>query len=150
MEFYCKVTPRGLVPLADADWESKKRLKADAEVMVRVTTPRNIKFHRKFFALLRVTLANLPEEIEQRMHISSIDALLAAIKIDMGYYDTVQVAGRSVVRLKSISFGKMDEEAFERFYDLAVTDILNNYLQGTDRNELLQEANEYAGVQTGQ
>lgn len=146
MEFFCKVTPRGLVPLADADWESKKRLKADSEVLVRVTTPRNIKFHRKFFALLRVTLANLPEEVEQRMHISSVDSLLAAIKIDMGYYDTVKVAGRNVVRLKSISFGKMDGAAFERFYDLAVTDILNNYLQGTARNELLQEVELQAGV----
>ena len=107
--------------------------------------PRNLRFHKKFMALLRLTLDNLPEDIQQSMHIYSIEAMLAAVKIDLGYYDTVQVSGRNVVKLRSISFARMDETAFGRFYDLAVTDILNNYLQGADRNLLLQEVEETIG-----
>ncbi|WP_417086083.1 DUF1367 family protein [Lancefieldella rimae] len=145
MDFFCRVTPAGLVPLDDMDWEQKKQLRLGSDVRVHITMPRNLRFHKKFMALLRLTLDNLPEDIQQSMHIYSIEAMLAAVKIDLGYYDTVQVSGRNVVKLRSISFAKMDETAFERFYDLAVTDILNNYLQGADRNLLLQEVEETIG-----
>lgn len=145
MDFFCRVTPAGLVPLDDMDWEQKKQLRLGFDVRVHITMPRNLRFHKKFMALLRLTLDNLPEDIQQSMHIYSIEAMLAAVKIDLGYYDTVQVSGRNVVKLRSISFAKMDETAFERFYDLAVTDILNNYLQGADRNLLLQEVEETIG-----
>ncbi|WP_462375948.1 DUF1367 family protein [Segatella buccae] len=145
MDFFCRVTPAGLVPLDDMDWEQKKQLRLGSDVRVHITMPRNLRFHKKFMALLRLTLDNLPEDIQQSMHIYSIEAMLAAVKIDLGYYDTVQVSGRNVVKLRSISFAKMDEAAFERFYDLAVTDILNNYLQGADRNLLLQEVEETIG-----
>ena len=145
MDFFCRVTPAGLVPLDDMDWEQKKQLRLGSDVRVHITMPRNLRFHKKFMALLRLTLDNLPEDIQQSMHIYSIEAMLAAVKIDLGYYDTIQVSGRNVVKLRSISFAKMDEAAFERFYDLAVTDILNNYLQGADRNLLLQEVEETIG-----
>lgn len=145
MDLFCRVTPAGLVPLDDMDWEQKKQLRLGSDVRVHITMPRNLRFHKKFMALLRLTLDNLPEDIQQSMHIYSIEAMLAAVKIDLGYYDTVQVSGRNVVKLRSISFAKMDETAFERFYDLAVTDILNNYLQGADRNLLLQEVEETIG-----
>lgn len=145
MDFFCRVTPAGLVPLDDMDWEQKKQLRLGSDVRVHITMPRNLRFHKKFMALLRLTLDNLPEDIQQSMHIYSIEAMLAAVKIDLGYYDTVQVSGGNVVKLRSISFARMDEAAFERFYDLAVTDILNNYLQGADRNLLLQEVEETIG-----
>jgi len=143
MDFFCRVTPTGLVPLDDADWQLKKQLRLGSDVRVQVTMPRNIKFHRKFFALLNITLDNLPETIQNAQCIFSVEALLAALKIDMGYYDIFKVNGHHVAKLRSISFAKMDETQFEHFYDLAVTDILNNYLKGTDRNYLLQEVEQF-------
>ena len=145
MDFFCRVTENGLVPLDDNDWEVKKQLKLGSDVHVLVAMPRNIKFHRKFFALLNLTLDNLPEVLQNELHIYNIESLLAAIKIDLGYFNTVNVTGRYVVKLRSISFAKMDEAAFEKFYDNAVTNILNNYLKGTDRNQLLQEVQSFIG-----
>jgi hypothetical protein len=145
MDFFCRVTEKGLVPLDDNDWEVKKQLKLGSDVQVRVVMPRNIKFHRKFFALLSLTLENLPEVLQNELHIYNIESLLAAIKIDLGYFNTVNVTGRYVVKLRSISFAKMDEAAFEKFYGNAVTNILNNYLKGTDRNQLLQEVQSFIG-----
>ena len=147
MDFYCRVTAEGLVPLDDMDWELKKKLGLGTDVRVHVTIPRNIKFHRKFFALLTLTVENLPETLQKETNIFSVEALLAAVKIDMGYYDIVKVAGRNIVKLRSISFAKMDEQQFSRFYDLAVTDILSNYLRGTDRNSLLQEVEQFISNQ---
>ena len=145
MDLFCKVTETGLVPLDDNDWEVKKLLRLGSDVKVHITMPRNIKFHRKFFALLNLTLDNMRENVQNKLHIYNIEALLTALKIDMGYYSIIKIAGKYVARLRSISFAKMDQAAFEKFYDLAVTDILNNYLNGTDRNTLLQEVEQFIG-----
>ncbi len=150
MDFYCRVAPEGLVPLDDIDWEQKRQLRLGSDVRVHVTMPRNIKFHRKFFALLNITFDNLPEKIQKERHIDNIEELLSLIKIHMGYYDIVQVDGRNVINLHSISFAKMDETAFRQFYDLAVTDILHCFLQGTDREELLQEVDYFINNKTMQ
>ncbi len=143
MDFFCRVTSTGLVPLDDVDAQAKAQLHIGADVKVHVTMPRNILFHRKFFALLGLTVANLPEQLAASMHIYNIETLLAALKIDLGYFDTVEVAGRYIARLRSISFAKMSQEQFERFYDQAVTDILSNYLIGTSRADLLSEVEQF-------
>lgn len=145
MDFYCKVTSTGLVPLDDNDLQQYRKLTLGSDVRVRVTMPRNIRFHRKFFALLQIVFCNLPERLQQEGRLYSIEALLAAIKIDMGYYSMVKVGGKNVVKLRSISFAKMDEAQFSRFYDLAVTDILNNYLPGTEPGALVQEVEQFIG-----
>lgn len=46
------------MPLYPADYEEKKKLKLGVEYEVEVRIPRNIGFHRKFFALLNVGWAN--------------------------------------------------------------------------------------------
>lgn len=145
MDIFCKVTAMGFVPLDDVDFEAKKRLKIGSNVKCSITQPRNIGFHKKFFALLTLTFDNLPETVQQQTNIYSIEAMLTAIKIDLGYFDIVNVNGNNVVKLRSISFSQMDETQFEKFYDLSVTTILNNYLVGTNRNDLLQEVKEFIG-----
>ena len=143
MDFFCKVMPQGLVPLDDMDWEVKKQLRLGSDVRVHVTMPRNIKFHRKFFALLNITIDNLPEATQQQLRITTTNRLLDVLKIRMGFYDIVQIDGRNVLELHSISFAKMDEYAFGKFYDQAVTEILEFFLKGTDRNDLLQEVEQF-------
>ena len=143
MDFYCRVTSTGLVPLDEIDAEAKAQLRIGSDVRVTVTHPRNIRFHRKFFALLHITVTNLPEHITFSMHIYNVETMLAAVKIDLGYYDAVQVGSREVIKLRSISFTKMSADEFEKFYDLAVTDILNNYLKGTDKDDLLEEVEQF-------
>jgi len=145
MEIYCRVTEKGFVPLDDIDWEQKKLLRIGMDVRCTVSQPRNLKFHKKFFALLTLAYDNLPETIQGATNIHSLESMLAAVKIDLGYFDTVCVAGREVVKLRSISFAKMSEQDFEKFYELAITDILNNYLRGTDRKALEEEIKQYIG-----
>ena len=148
MEFYCRVTATGLVPLDEFDAEQKSKLRLDSDVKVKVSYPRNLEFHRKLMALCRITADNLPHAIAEERHIYNTETMLAAIKIDLGMFDVVDVAGRSIVRLHSISFAKMDESEFERFYDRAVTDILENYLIGADREELKEEVKQFISQRT--
>lgn len=147
MELYCRVTPTGFVPLDDIDWEKKRQLRLDSDVRVRITKPRNIRFHRKFFALLNIAFDNLPEQVQQNRKIDSIEKLLSLIKIHLGYYNVVKIDGRDVIDLHSIIFAKMDETDFRIFYDRAVSDILQCFLQGTDRNDLIQEVEDFISKQ---
>lgn len=143
MKLYCTVTDYGLMPYDDNDLQLFRRLKRGVVVKVETRTPRNLRFHRKFFALLRVTFDNLPEHIASSMHIESIEALLMLLKMDMGYFDVVEIGEHHFVKTRSISFAEMDEAAFSEFYNKAVTCILNNYLTRSsqaDLEEAVQDA----------
>ena len=63
----------------------------------------------------------------------------------MGYYEVFRLNGKEVYQTKSISFAKMDQTEFEQFYDRAVTIIINKYLCGVNRQQLLQEVEEFIG-----
>ena len=42
----------------DSDFEKAKKIKPLKEVKCKITQPRNIKFHRKFFALINLVYDN--------------------------------------------------------------------------------------------
>ena len=63
MEILCRVTAQGLVPIYDSDLDEKKKLREGDTVMCSIRKPRNYEFHKKFFALVRLTFDNLPERL---------------------------------------------------------------------------------------
>lgn len=143
MEIYCQVTQQGLIPLYDSDLEQKRRLKTGSTVLCRISKPRNLRFHKKFFALLRLTFDNLPEHLHASLGIYSEEDMLMSVKIDLGLTTVVRIAGRDVLREGSISFAAMDETEFDGFYHRTVNLILHKYLRGTDRQALLDEVRKY-------
>ena len=133
------MTDAGLVPMYGSDLDEKKRLKKGEEVLCVIRKPRNYKFHKKFFALLRLTLDNLPERMERGLGITCEEDLLDCLKLDLGLAKTVDIGGRRYIRTGSISFGSMDETEFEKFYGRCTDIILNKYLRGTERTALAEE-----------
>lgn len=57
MRLICRVTQQGLLPLYGSDYDEHKRLKEGDEVVVEIKRARNVKFHKKYFALLRLAHA---------------------------------------------------------------------------------------------
>lgn len=143
MKIYCRVTDMGLVPMYDSDFEEKRKLKVGGSVLCEITRPRNYEFHKKFFALLRLTFDNLPERLVRMLDIHSEEDLLTSIKIDLGLFSVVYVGGREVVKVGSISFAAMDNSEFERFYGRSLDIILSRYLRGTDRQSLIDEIDNF-------
>lgn len=137
MDILCKVTAQGLVPMYDSDFEEKKRLREGSVVKVTVTKQRNYEFHKKFFALVRLTFENLPERLHQMLNIHSETDMLTLLKLDLGYAHTVYYGTKQVVIVDSIAFASMDQFEFERFYDRAVDVVLNLYLRGTQKQDLI-------------
>ena len=143
MDIYCMVTDSGLVPMYDSDLEERKKLKRGDRVLCRITKPRNYEFHKKFFALVRLTYENLPEHLHSMLRIRSEEDMLTSIKLELGYADKLWYSGKQIAVPKSISFAAMDQAEFERFFARAVDLVLTLYLRGTDRKELLNEVDKF-------
>ena len=143
MDIYCRVTDIGLIPMYDSDLDKKHRLRIGDNVLCTIKRPRNYEFHKKYFALLRLTVANLPHLIQQQMQIFTEEDLLDCLKIDLGLFTTRWHGGRQIVKTGSISFAKMDNTEFEKFFARSVDAILRIYLRGTDRQALIEEIENY-------
>ena len=143
MDIYCRVTDIGLISMYDSDLDEKHRLRIGDNVLCTIKRPRNYEFHKKYFALLRLTVANLPHLIQQQMQIFTEEDLLDCLKIDLGLFTTCWHGGRQIVKTGSISFAKMDNTEFEKFFARSVDAILRIYLRGTDRQALIEEVENY-------
>lgn len=143
MDIYCRVTDIGLIPMYDSDLDEKHRLRIGDNVLCTIKRPRNYEFHKKYFALLRLTVADLPHLIQQQMQIFTEEDLLDCLKIDLGLFTTRWHGGRQIVKTGSISFAKMDNTEFEKFFARSVDAILRIYLRGTDRQALIEEVENY-------
>ncbi len=144
MDIYCKVTPYGLVPLHDSDLELRKRLPEGSTVRCRVTLPRNYRFHKKFFALVRLVFDNLPLPLAERWGVWSEGDMLRRFKRDLGLFSSrVNDQGEREIEYRSISFGAMDEREFERFYEDCVNLVLHRYIPGIGRGELAEEVERF-------
>lgn len=77
------------------------------------------------------------------MQIFTEEDLLDCLKIDLGLFTTRWHGGRQIVKTGSISFAKMDNTEFEKFFSRSVDAILRIYLRGTDRQALIEEVENY-------
>ena len=140
MDIYCKVTPYGLVPLYDSDFQMKKRLKIGTTVKCKVSNPRNYEHHKKFFALVRLTFENLPCNLAEYWNIHNEEDMLRRFKRDLGYYtSTLNERGEREIEYQSISFAAMEQYEFERFYNQCIDLVLYKYIKGIDQQDLITE-----------
>jgi len=127
MKLFVKNTLSGLVPLYPADLEEKKRLKLGTEYEVEIKHPRNIGFHKKFFALVNIghqnTSLEMPFETYRRYVI-----------MKAGYFKVYNTGKGSYYEAESISFANMDQIQFEEVYS-RVLDIIIKDL-GVSKDEI--------------
>lgn len=109
-----------LVPANDECQERMKRVKQGAMVLCEVVQPRNIAFHKKFFALLNFAFEYFEpqgEEYKGQAPEKNFDRFRKDVLILAGYYTVVSnIKNETRVEAKSISFGSMDEQEFQELY----------------------------------
>jgi len=114
MEIFLTKTPFGLKPYSDTDNDLLKKIKFNEVVKAVITKPRNIQFHKKFMALVRLVFDN-------QNRYDNIEDLLVEFKLKAGHYqEHITTKGKIIYLPKSISFGAMDEYAFGEFYTNAL------------------------------
>lgn len=88
-----------------------EKLKIGDEVEVEVKKTRNIRFHRKFFMMLKIVFDN--QDVFE-----DVDFMREELTKAAGYYDAYKNhKGTMCYRAKSISFGSMDQDTFDDFYN---------------------------------
>lgn len=147
-----------------SDEELISRL-GDGVYRAQITAPRNVRFHKMYFALLNLVLQNLPETMppvraavplpspeggvvfEYRyleIEVKTIAQLLYQIKILLGHYEQrVTMGGIVTIEVKSISFAKMDEFTFQDFVNRSIDVIIEHFLKGTRRQDIIEHISHY-------
>lgn len=109
----------------------------------KASKPRNVQFHRKYFALLNFAFDHwTPGELtgKRRENITpekSFDRFRADMTILAGYYKQVIRTDNSLlIEPKSISFASMKEEQFEELYSNTINVILKRILTNYNKEQL--------------
>jgi len=108
-----------------------KRMQAGAMMMISYKQPRNLKHHRKFFALVHAIVANSETyDTEEKA--------LIAVKLAAGHVDFVPdpKTGELTAVPKSVSFPSMDQDEFEEFYERAVQGVITHICPHMTRLDL--------------
>lgn len=121
MKIYLLNKVQGLIPLYDSDRAKKKLLTLDQVYLADVIMPRNLQFHRKFFALINVGWANTP------MKGISFELYRETMIMKAGYAEVYQKPNGDVLaRAQSIAFGNMDQETFSHLYERVLDVIIED------------------------
>lgn len=127
------------------DQELLQSIPSDRDAKMVVTVPRNLKFHRKFFALLGVVLDYMDERTRLELNVHTVAELLNRLKIDLGLYTLFIVGpgstlpeGTPVYQPDSISFDKMDEVAFNQLYKSTIGIAIGKYTTAQTEESMMR------------
>ena len=107
------------MPLYPSDFDEKRKLRLGQDYEVEVKNPRNVGFHRKFFALLNIGHENTQLDMP-------MDAYRRYITIKAGYYNAYQTPKGLFYDAKSISFASMSQDEFEEVFSRVLDKIIED------------------------
>ena len=101
--------------------------------MLRITRPRNLQHHRKFFALCDLIARNTDK-------VDDVDDLVFRLKIATGHCRRhLKSDGTVLYEPRSISFASMDQTEFDAFYERCLDIICAHIIPDLDKNEVERE-----------
>jgi hypothetical protein len=124
----------GFMPYNDEGREFFARCKLGEVVELKATRVRNEKYHRLFFAMLRLISDNSDPHISEK-------AALHFAKIASGTGEVVTDSrGEKHFVPGSISFAKMDQAGFEQFVHSAIPPLVGRFMRGSAPDDVVAEA----------
>ena len=127
MKLLCRNTIQGLVPLYPSDFDDKRKLRLGETYQVEVTNPRNVGFHKKFFAMLNVghenTSLDMPFETYRKYMI-----------VKAGFFTAYQTPKGVYYDPNSISFASMSQDEFQEVYSRVLDKVIEDV--GLDREDV--------------
>ncbi len=119
----------------DSDYENYAKIPMNEEIEIEYTKKRNLKFHKKYFALMKLAFENQSDY-------RSLNDMRRDIAIVSGFYDEVvnKISGDVLKVAKSISFAKCDENEFNEIYTSS-KNVISKWIgidNETIENEIMQ------------
>lgn len=131
-----------LRPADEVGEEVLRKLGQGELVTIEVKQPRNIRFHRLYWALVTLVWQNMDGD-----RYPTVDDLHAAIKIAAGLRTRIELPDGTVGFIPgSISFHKMDQTAFTAFYERVCDLIAKHFLPGVTNDDLRAEVETMTGM----
>ena len=130
--FFIKRPDRTFTFLDSQSQDLFNTLKNNTWYSCELKEPRNPLFHAKMFALLQLTLDNLPED--SNLNRLNTHGLLKAIQFDIGETEPYQKLNGEIVLIpKSIAFENMDNIKFSEIYKKVI--MICEQLTGMDMED---------------
>lgn len=120
-------TTKGLVPCYDSDYEMYSKIPLNEQFEIDYKKARNPKFHKKYFALMKLAFENQNE-------FSDRNDMRQEIIIEAGFYTEYgnPFTGEIKRKAKSISFASMDEMEFRELYE-KTKDVISKWIGITNQ-----------------
>lgn len=135
--FLYRLTMDGFRPYNEKAQDQASKCKLGDIVELKPTKVRNGKFHRLFFAILKLISEN------SNPHITEEQALYFA-KVAAGCGHWIDTGQKELFAPGSISFASMDERAFNSFVKQAIPPVVMRFMNGTAPEDAINEAMELA------
>ena len=132
MDIYLiKTTNENFVPAYDSDRENSVRFPPGEIVKANITKPRNVGFHKKYFAMLNLMYQN-------QDHFDYFENFRSYYQMRAGFYKIILVPQGRLEKIKikrptgelhwptSISFANMDQLEFENVYNRVLDRLLED------------------------
>lgn len=124
-----------LLPAYDLSEEQMTKFKTGEVYEVEIKMRRNIRFHRKAFALLNFCYDHWSEDkaLEHLDKTAQFDVFRKHLTCLAGYYNSyVGINGSVRIEAKSISYGAMETGEFEQWYNAIVKAALKHIFHSVD------------------
>lgn len=136
MEIFLYNTPQGLIPMYDDDFDEKKKLKYGEKYKARITVPRDLTKHRKYFALIKCAWEFQNEKVQAFFN-NNIEVFRKTVEMAAGHCEKVYSTRLKewVDIPKSISFDSVDDAEFKGIYDRVFDVLLSTFLKHITEQE---------------
>lgn len=119
----------------ETDYDKLKKIKPNKMVLCKITQPRNLGLHKKFFALIRMVFQN-------QEHYKNMEHLRKDLIISAGFYEErVTIYGEIIQEAKSISFGSMKEDEFQELYNRVLDEVVTHF--HFDKEDIIKNVEQY-------
>lgn len=126
-------TLEGFAPANDLAQEFYAKTKLGQLVTLKGERPRRIRYHRLYFAILKLISEN------SEPHLTP-DAALYFAKVGAGCGEWIDTGHKQLFVPGSISFASMDEEAFQAFVQASIPPLCARFMNGTAPDAVIAEA----------
>ncbi len=127
-----------LLPVSEGDVDIISAIPDGETIKAELKRPRNVQFHKKYFALLDV-LFNIfePVKVEGKEAMKNRERFRKDIAIATGHYELVyNIKSEIRAEARSISFARMSQEEFEALYNRTIDYGLQKIAVGKSREQI--------------
>ena len=137
------------IPVDIVSAEAIEKMPSNTEFKAEMTRPRNLGYHKKFFAMISVAYEawEMPvNEYKGQPIQKDLERFRKDLLILAGYgYPVVNIRGEVRYEAQSMAFGSMDQQRFEEVYSRVIDVILGKVLTHYTQADLEDQINRILG-----